>query len=76
MHAIWGFVVNVLTPVYDVMLVMNIVPLVPDVGTQKPGYVSPLATSQGKSVMLETGYIEVDIENAMSITCPLMVMIS
>ena len=47
--------------------VSDVVPLVPDVGTQKPGYVSPLPMSQGKSIMLETGYTEVDIENAMSI---------
>ena len=47
--------------------VSDVTPLVPDVGTQKPDYVSPLPTSQGKSIMLETGYTEVDIENAMSI---------
>ena len=41
--------------------------LVPDVGTQKPDYVSPLPMGQGMSIMLETSYAEVDIEKAMSI---------
>ena len=66
-HMIWGFVVRVLTPVYVRRHVSDVVPSVPDVGTQKPGYVPPLPMSYYKSIIAEMGYTKDVVENAWSI---------
>ena len=47
--------------------VSDVAPSVPDVGTQKPGYVSPLPMSYWKSIIAEMGYTEDVVENAWSI---------
>ena len=46
--------------------VSDVAPSVPDVGTQKPGYVSPLPVRYLKSIIAELGYTEDGVENAWS----------